>query len=496
VRFSRDGSHIYYSHTEPASSPSSREYDLYRIPILGGSPQLLVKDVDTTPSFSPDGQRMAYLRANDPEPGKYFVLVANADGSEEKTLTTGTMQKNLIDLSWSPDGKTIAGITFGASQNGSSQNGSPQNVIMQVVSIDAASGNEHTIAQPPYLVYNNLAWLPDGKALAVIYNGPETNFARKQVGLIDTRDGKFHPITADTNDYANLSVSTDGSSIATIMRESIRDVYLSSGQKADYSDARQISSGDAVSDISWTNDGKLLAGEFSTIHILDSSGAVKSEIGERNNAAFEPHGCGQDKIVFTSGNLKTISINIWRANADGSGMHQVTDGKNEQSAECSPDGKTVFYIDSINSAFMKVPIDGGKPERVFPGIAEVNANFDISRDGKTALLGTYDFKAQRPNFTLLSLESGQVLRVFDYDSHHEGKLRLSPDGKGIVYPIREKGVDNLWLQPVDGSAGRQITNFTALNIYSYEWSPDGKSLALVRGSSPSDVVLIQDSQKK
>jgi Tol biopolymer transport system component len=96
----------------------------------------------------------------------------------------------------------------------------------------------------------------------------------------------------------------------------------------------------------------------------------------------------------------------------------------------------------------------------------------------------------------MSLESGQVVRTFEYDVRHQGQLRFSPDGKGIVYPVREKGVDNLWLQPLDGAAGRQLTNFSSLKIYSYQWSLDGKSLALVRGDSPSDLALIQDSRTK
>ena len=121
---------------------------------------------------------------------------------------------------------------------------------------------------------------------------------------------------------------------------------------------------------------------------------------------------------------------------------------------------------------------------------------DIARDGNTMVLGTYDFKAQRPTISLVSLDSGQVLQTLQYDSRHNGRLRFSPDGKGIVYPIREKGVDNLWLQPLDGGAGRQVTNFTSLKIYSYQWSADGKSLVLVRGDSPTDLVLIQDSSKQ
>jgi eukaryotic-like serine/threonine-protein kinase len=102
---------------------------------------------------------------------------------------------------------------------------------------------------------------------------------------------------------------------------------------------------------------------------------------------------------------------------------------------------------------------------------------------------------QRPTFSLVSTDSGGILKTFEYDPRHSGELRFSPDGKAVVYPIRDKGVDNLWLQPLDGSPGRQLTNFDSLKISSYGWSLDRKRLALVRGDAPSDIVLIQDSGK-
>jgi Tol biopolymer transport system component len=194
--------------------------------------------------------------------------------------------------------------------------------------------------------------------------------------------------------------------------------------------------------------------------------------------------------------MKTQGVSIWRSDADGTGLRRVTEGKRDLSPMCSPDGKTVFYLDTAAFAYMKVPIDGGKAERFSSAFAATAEGYDISRDGKIAVLGTYDFKAQKPNIALVSLESGKTLRTFEYDPRHRGVLRFSPDGKGIVYPIREKGVDNLLVQPLDGGPGRQLTGFTALKIYWYQWSPAGKSLALVRGDSPSDLVLIQDSQRK
>jgi Tol biopolymer transport system component len=177
-------------------------------------------------------------------------------------------------------------------------------------------------------------------------------------------------------------------------------------------------------------------------------------------------------------------------------LRPLTQGRRDFNPACSPDGKTVFYVDMTRNVFMKVPINGGQPEQVGNEITDTTGSFDIARDGKTAVLGTYDFKVQKPNITIVSLDSGQHLQTMEYDPRHHGQLRFSPDGKAIVYPIREKGVDNLWRQPLDGSPVRQLTNFTSLKIYSYQWSPDGKSLALVRGDSPSDLVLIQNAQGK
>jgi Tol biopolymer transport system component/predicted Ser/Thr protein kinase len=487
LRFSPDGSHIYFSHTQLISGPASQEYDLYHIPVLGGTPHLLVKDIDTNPSFSSDGRRFTFVRANDPDPGKYHLLIANADGSNEKSIFDGPMANVASDSAWSPDGKVIVAAIFAQAED----------TISAVIAIDPDTGAQRTISKPPYTVLPNVYWLPDGKALAVIYSSMENNFSRQQVGLISYPGGKFRPITADTNDYANLSVSADGATIATVMRQSIRDVYVSSGLKDGYADARQVSSGDPVPMVAWARDGNLLTEQGSSIREISPNGESKGEIAsEKDSAAMQPDGCSDGHLVFARGMAKTLSVNIWRSEADGTGLHRLSGGKRDMFPMCSPDSKTVFFIDMTVPALMKVSMAGAQPERVTKEFADFNAGFDVAHDGKTVVLGTYDFKAQKPTISLVSLDSGQVLRMFDYDPRHQGQPRFSPDGKGIVYPVREKGVDNLWLQPLDGGPGRQLTNFGSLKIYSYQWSPDGKSLALVRGDSPSDLVLIQNSPGK
>ncbi|HEV2102980.1 MAG TPA: hypothetical protein VGR58_09400 [Candidatus Acidoferrum sp.] len=48
------------------------------------------------------------------------------------------------------------------------------------------------------------------------------------------------------------------------------------------------------------------------------------------------------------------------------------------------------------------------------------------------------------------------------------------------------------MQSLDGSPGHQITNFTSQHIAEFQWSPDGKTLAVARGQNNSDVVLLQE----
>ncbi|MGA8492715.1 MAG: protein kinase [Terriglobales bacterium] len=486
ICFSLDGSYIYFTHSELASGPESQDYDLYRTPVLGGNPQVLLKDIDSTPSFSPDGQRFIFLRANDPEPGKYFVLTANADGGGEKTIMSGSMTVPLFAPVWSPDGTVIAALAYPQSEGD----------ITSVLTIDPANGNSKTVYRATEYVINNQTWLPRQNGLAMIFAGPDTSFRQQQIGILSYPQLQFRQVTADTNDYSSLSVSSDGSTIASVMRQATRDVYVSSGEKPDYSDAKQLSSGETLWTVSWTADGKILAEEDSTIKEMGLDGSGNSLPGEKDATSQNPHGCSDGSVVFTRSSIKTGTRNLWVSATDGTGLRQLTTGRFDDHGACSPDGKWVFYIDETKREYMKVALSGGKPEAWVSPNAEGRAGFDVTRDGKMAVLGIYDFKARKPSIALFSLEAGKILRNIDYDPRHVGSLRFSPDGKGFVYPVRDKGVDNLYLQPLDGGPGRQLTNFTSLKIYSYQWSPDGKNLALIRGDSPSDLVLIKDAKSK
>ena len=123
----------------------------------------------------------------------------------------------------------------------------------------------------------------------------------------------------------------------------------------------------------------------------------------------------------------------------------------------------------------------------------------MSPDGKmlaAAVAGeTAEQAASIAVFDLTSSKPPRVLPAYDYadDVYGNGILRLAPDGKSVAYVRRARGVDNIWLQPLNGSAGYPITDFKSERIWSFSLSPDGKNLAVLRGHFDSDVVLLQES---
>ncbi len=492
--FSPDGNYIYYSR---ASDAAGNVNNLYRIPVLGGEAVLLVRDVDVGPTFSPEGQRMAYLRANDPVVGKYLILSANMDGSDERVIYTAPTPFPSW-LAWSPDGKMIAYIQAAG-----------QEAQGAVRTLDIATGQDHALATLAERFATSLAWMPDGRGLMVVYSDRSSGFNRQQIAFVSFPDGQFHPLTNDTSGYHSVSISADGKSIAAMQRQVTNSIALLPA--AGHGDAREVAGlpGDAqVRDILWDKDGNLLAVTRHAILRLSLDGNHQSTILSDPNAVLvDANACpnGGPILVDWASRDNSGKSNVWRVDADGSHARQLTHGVDDEAPVCSADGKSFYYEDQDKKSVVnRAPIDGGTAELIKASaisngfLAALSSN--TSPDGRwlPVIVTKVDPATQADIHALgiidVAANTESSMRIFPSQPTITQPLQFAPDWKSVAYRVIDNGTDNIWMQPVDGSAGHQVTNFTTDHIRTFGWSPDGKTLAVARTHTVSDVVLLREGK--
>ena len=86
-----------------------------------------------------------------------------------------------------------------------------------------------------------------------------------------------------------------------------------------------------------------------------------------------------------------------------------------------------------------------------------------------------------------------LLRQFDWPASAGlfASPHWMPGSEAIDYVLTHNGVSNIWRQNLAGGAPKQITNFGSGQIFDFEWSREGRQLALTRGSQ-SDVIMIKN----
>jgi serine/threonine protein kinase len=502
LAFSPDGNYIYF---RKAANLQGTQFDVYRAPVLGGTPRAIVRDVDSDLAFSPDGRRIAYVRANDPEPGKYRLLTANADGSDETILriTHSTRGTDPTHVTWSPDGKQILYSFFSAGD-----------ALSYVESFDPATRQVSTWAAFKNNQIFQLKWLPGGRWLLAVFSEKGPNQERTQIGLLSGK-GQLQPITRDTNRYITLTLSADGKSVSSVQLKTTRTLTLLDGDSSPKkpSEPRSLAQVADPRQIDWTPDGKLLVADGASITRMDPDGHNAAVlVSDANAGLLSLSSCGDHYLVLSwAGHVPGNNTGIiWRTNADGSAPKPLSSGIYDTSPLCSPDGKWVYFIDRPGiSHLMRVPLDGGKAEPV-PG-SDIPNQFGIegiayvTPDNKNLafIVDVVDPVTSLAHTKLAVLpvdgSSPATPRLLELDPRIGSARNISsivqpvPGTSAVAFPITQDGVSNLWMQPLDGTPGHQVTHFPSEVIADFHWSPDGKTLAVIREHDVADVVLLKDS---
>jgi eukaryotic-like serine/threonine-protein kinase len=477
LAFGVEGNYLYFSRS---SEDSSYIRTLYSIPVFGGTPRTLIRDVDSAPSFSPDGQRFVYLRQT-PELKDHFaeMHVVNADLSGDVIVYHGDNPAAFPH--WSPDGKKIA---WNELRNG-------RETYYQIY--DVESKQTRTVPASAELEFAQyFGWMPDSESVVATYTRQQSDLV--QIGLLDLSSGRIKPITNDLNTYSFVAISGDGHKFATVSStlDSELSFYQSEGGTAVSTNNLRIS---PVA-LAWQDANHIAFVGHGRIDLYDRE---KQAVAPVDTAEVQVGNfisvCAGGKIVFTGIPKGVNHSEAFRVNADGTGVSRLTTAKLVRAPQCLT-GDVVNYtdLDGTVATAWSTPLAGGTPRKLFSASGTNPVAF--SHNGMVAVARTagadvHDERILAEAYDLAHPDSPPKPLIID-NRWSISRWHLTPDGKALVYPIVEKGQWSLYSQPLDGGPGKIITEVAPMPIRDYGWSPDGSQMVVLREQSISNVLLITD----
>ncbi len=495
LAFAPDSNSIYFSAFGLKENTTSGT--LFRIPILGGSRQELIDNVDSTVTFSPDGKRLAFIRSL-PEKGADQLVVADVDGTNSRVLSE-RKRPDFYSIatreapSWSPDGKVIACPAGGREA---------RSEYMSVAAIDVETGKESFVGSQKWFRVGRVLWLGDGSGLVVTASDFGSDLY--QIFHLSYPGGGLSKITVELNDYSNVSLTADSKLMLAVIADKSSSVFTTaSGLEGQTSN---ITSGkyDGSWGLAWAPDDEIAYVSLESgnrdiwaVHADDRTGATRRQLTFDPASDDYPTVSSDGRyIVFVSN--RAGSPHLWRMNRDGGDLKQLTDQTEEAPPHITPDGQYVIYSARTGGrpSLWKVSIEGGEAVRLTDKLTLWPA---VSPDGRWIACLTKEDSIEEPvKLGVFSARDASSSKTFDIP---EGVLispsippviGWSPDSRGVMYVVTQNSVSNVWVQPLAGGAPKKITDFTADRIFQFDWSRSGKRLAYARGVLRNDVVMLEN----
>ena len=508
VTFSPDGEYLYFTRYDNSTLGT-----LYRVSILGGEPQPLLKDADTRPSLSPDGKLLAFAR-DDFNTGTTAVMLANADGTNVHALATFHLPDRLGAPAWSPDGDALVAARGAA------------------LTIVTSKGEARTIKTSAHLDgFRDVAWPARDRVIAAATT--DDSAGRFRVWNIALPSGEATPITSDLADLRASSVSANGA-IAALQVIRQANVFETDARGATM---RQLTTGidsaNGLTGIDWLGERVVYASTADGKPDLWLMQAGDAPVRLTDDAAYESNPIAApdgSQILYLASTARSHAI--WSVRPDGTERRQVTGGPRDGDFAISPDSKRIAWasldLQTNTWGLWTMPLSGGAKKRiatsasileeirytpdgawiVFTGYERSTLRIyrvpavggravaltserahepSISPDGRT-IACSYGFdESMESSLALIDIESGRVKTIDLKGSHYQ----WLPSGKAISYLRSEGDASDLWLQPLDGSAPRRLTRFNEGAIYDYAWNASGTRAVIAHVVDSSDVVLMK-----
>jgi len=236
--------------------------------------------------------------------------------------------------------------------------------------------------------------------------------------------------------------------------------------------------------IGWTADGHILAiSDRAGLLSIDGEGKLTTLMSGGEPIVSMSTCSNTNQVVFSR--RSSGALTVYRADSDGANIRAVGAGF---VTACSPDGTWLTALD-IQGALSRVEVADGTAKFL---VNTTSGSTAISPDGSRLLFSYQDSAGTLIGdyVGLMTASGGARLASFQAPSG-SGGLHWSPDGKAAQFAMTRDRAGNIWEQPLTGGNPRQITHFPpGLNIRGFDWSKDGKQLAVVRSTATSNVLIL------
>jgi len=500
LTFSPDGNQIYYVTYEKDSSTTHIVGNLYSIPMLGGTPKAILRDLDSTAAISPDGKQIAFIRFS-AEDKKAHLVTASIDGKNEKPVISRNLMESFSSngLSWSPDGKTIACSAFVNGEIGKQ---------MEMLLIDASTGEQKTLSKENWLWIGQPDWLKDGSGIIFPAWNSRSGNATDEIWMVTT-EGKAKQISSGINGIFSLNLTSDSNALMAVKSERLTDFWTASAPDFEKSAVKILQNRNefirSFPGIGWLADNRIVFGSSFNgdldVWTMNADGSQRKQITREKAADFFPAASGDGQtIVFISNRMGRE--NLFRMQADGSKPEQLTDEINVSYPNIAPDNRTVYYLslDEKNSKYFLRKIDLETKESTQITSYPVSSP-RLSPDGKFIVcyypeIKNGDVQENKLMMTILSTETNQVVRQFETKFY---QTRFSPiqwkGSQSLTYLTDDKGDTRIWEQPITGGEASLLLNLPQTSVFRFAWSGDGKNLVYESGQQINDVILLKNSER-
>jgi Tol biopolymer transport system component len=480
LTFSPDGAYLYYTNVEGEDGGT-----LYRVPAIGGTSAPILTNIITGVTFSPDGARIAFIRQG-PDSGRTSLVVASADGSDQRVLATRTGRHFFGHgaPAWSPDGAAIA-CSAGTSEGG---------LRSGLVEVRVADGTERQISDLLWHYAEKVLWLRDGAGLVVV--ALERPLEPNRLFYVSYPDGAATRITTDTSSYISVSATDGDDALVAVQMAMLTNLWVS--RAGDGRDGVPVTSGASrYFGVRWTPDGRVLTStpvaDNPEVLALSADGSGRTRLTQDPAVDRDADLSADGRVVVFTSN-RGGRFTIWRMTADGRDPVPLTDGDDDRFPSMTPDGRWVVYqkFSGEQPTIWKVSVDGGPPTP----LTDMYSNWPtVSPDGRFVACVMWDPERKRSRGAVIPIDGGAPVARFDIPAlevptWNWQRIRWTADARGLLYIDDRGGVSNVWLQPIDGGPPRQVTRFISDRIFDYDVAPDG-ALVCARGAVVSDVVTIR-----